>query len=140
MRKKEWKEGEDIREEDIGEEAHFEIDAGAFEGPFTCHKRKAKRIQKKISYAGLQYQYDVWQCPICKKELLDMEQADRLDSFWTFQKLLEDKLISIERNINYDGKAFFIRFPKTITQKWKRQEKAEIKVLSPRKMLIEVKG
>ncbi|MBI1969408.1 hypothetical protein HYS48_01825 [Candidatus Woesearchaeota archaeon] len=130
---------EDVLEEELLGEVHFEIAEDAFRGPYTCHKRKTKRIRKMMQYKGLQYPYEVWQCPICKKEFLDFYQSPKLELFWMLQKLLDENVITLERNINYDGKTFFIRFPKDITKKWKKHGKAAIKILTPTKLLIEVK-
>ena len=139
-KKAEGKEEANLGAGDVGARVHFTISKHAFQGPFTCHRRKTNLVQKIMRYAGLQYQYAVWECPVCKKELLDVAQANHLESFWMIQHILENKLISIERTINYDGKTFFVRFPTSITQNWKKHETAEIKILGPRKMLIEVKG
>ena len=55
------------------------------------------------------------------------------------ERILNDKLISIERNVNYDGKTFFIRFPVEITKNWHKGIHADIKVLNPEEFFIKVK-
>ena len=57
------------------------------------------------------------------------------------KKLLEDNLISIERNMNYDGKAYFFRFPKELTQDVHKNDLVDIKLLTPdgKMFLVEIK-
>jgi hypothetical protein len=129
-----------IRQQDIIEEVSFEIDKKAFERPFSCCNDKTKKAQKKISYHGLDFSYEVWKCSKCKKEYLDTKQAKHLEQFWTFQKMLEGNIITIERKMNFDGKTYFFRFPKELTKEWGRQRVADIKLLSPDRFLVEVRG
>ncbi len=128
-----------IREEDVrDEEIQLEVDENAFEGPFTCCDTKTEKTTKKRKYKGLEYTYEVWECPNCGEEYLDPEQASRLEKFWIIEMLLEDKEITIERSLNYDGKNYFFRFPKDLTQNWNKEGKVKIKVLEPDKFLVEI--
>lgn len=133
-----------MKEEDIDlgtlEEVHFEIDKNAFKGPFTCCKKKTRKTTKKTVYKGLEFQHEVWQCSRCKKEYLDLEQSKRMETFWTMKQLLDDKLITMERSINFDGKTYFFRFPKEISQNWGKGRHVDIKLLTPEKFLVEVKA
>ncbi len=43
-----------------------------------------------------------------------------------FKRLLEDKVITIERNMNYDGKTFFFRFPKELTKDLHKDDLVDI--------------
>ena len=56
------------------------------------------------------------------------------------KKLLEDNLIAIERNMNYDGKIFFFRFPKELINNLRKEDLAEIKLLTPdgKMFLVEI--
>ncbi len=130
-----------IREEDIKEEVKFEIDKNSFKGPFTCHGKKTKLIQKKISWHGLEITYKSWYCTRCKKEYLDADQGRKLEKFWILRDLLDDKMISVERTMNFDGKTFFFRFPKEMAQKYRKGDVADIKLLRPdgRLMVVEIK-
>lgn len=130
-----------LKEEDIGEEVKFQIDKDAFKAPFSCHGKKTVLVDKKISFDGLDFKYSVWQCNKCKKEYLDSEQGKKLEKFWILKRLLEDKIITIERNINYDGKTYFFRFPKELTKDWHKDDLVDIKLLSPegKMFLVEVK-
>jgi len=130
-----------LREEDVGEEVKFQIDKDAFKAPFTCHGKKTDLVDKKLSVDGIDFKYSVWQCKTCKKEYLDSNQGRKLEKFWMFKRLLEDKVITIERNMNYDGKTFFFRFPKELTKDLHKDDLVDIKLLSPegKMFLIEIK-
>jgi len=130
-----------IKDEEFGEEVKFEIGKDAFKGPFTCHEAKTILIEKKTSYGDLNFTYNVWQCRKCKKEYLDFKQANRYEKFLIINKLLEDELITIERNMNYNGKTFFFRFPKELTNNLRKEDLAEIKLLTPdgKMFLVEIK-
>ena len=132
-----------IKDEEFGEEVKFEIGKDAFKGgPFTCHGKKAVLIEKKTSYGDLEFTYNIWQCRKCKKEYLDFEQAKKYEKFLIMKKVLQDKLITIERNMNYDGKTFFFRFPKELTGNLHKEDLVDIKLLSTdgRMFLVEVKS
>ena len=133
------KEINDIKEEDLIEEVKFEIDRDAFKGPFNCCNMETKKIKKRMSVKGIDFSYEVWRCSKCKKEFLDTEQAQKLEKIWMVEKLLDEKLISIERNVNYDGKTFFVRFPIEITKKWHKGIHAYITLLSPEEFFIKIK-
>ncbi|MBI3034823.1 hypothetical protein HYY71_00735 [Candidatus Woesearchaeota archaeon] len=132
---------DNIKEEDISKEVHFKIDKDAFKAPFTCHGRKTILVGKKLSIDGIDFNYSVWQCKTCKKEYLDLEQGRKLEKFWVFKRLLEDKVITIERNMNYDGKTFFFRFPKELTKDLHKDDLVDIKLLSPegKMFLVEIR-
>ena len=137
--KKGLQEEEDIREEDIIGEVHFEIDKNAFKGPFTCCSQKTKSAIKNISIKGPQFTYDVWRCGKCGKEYLDTKQAGIMEKFWGIRMLLEGKAPTMERSLNYDGKAYFVRFPKDLTGSWnKGKKKAIITMLTPEKYFVEI--
>ena len=132
---------QNIREEDLVEDAEFEIDKDAFKGPFTCHSRKTVLIEKKTSYGDIEFAYPVWQCRKCKKEYLDFEQAKKYEKFLIMKKFLEGDLITIERSMNYDGKTYFFRFPKELTKNLHKKDLVDIKLLSTdgRMFLVEIK-
>ncbi|MEK6952171.1 MAG: hypothetical protein AABX29_04085 [Nanoarchaeota archaeon] len=129
-----------IKEEDLIEEVKFEIDKNAFKGPFICCNNETRRINKRISINGIDFNYEVWKCFKCKKEFLDTKQAQRLEKIWMIEKILNEKLISIERNVNYDGKTFFVRFPMEITKRWHKGAHANITLLSPEEFFIKIKA
>ena len=129
-----------IKDKEFGEEVEFEINKGAFKGgPFTCHGRKAVLIDKKTSYGNLEFTYKIWQC---RKESFDFEQAKRYEKFLIMKKFLMENPITIERNMNYDGKAFFFRFPKELANNLHKKDRVDIKLLSTdgRTFLVEVKS
>ena len=130
-----------IKDEEFGQEVKFEIDKSAFKGPFTCHGRKSVLVEKKTSYGDIEFTYPIWQCKKCKKEFLDFEQAKRYEKFLIMKKLLEENLITIERNMNYDGKTFFFRFPKELNSNLHKEDLVDIKLLSPNGnlFLVEIK-
>lgn len=129
---------DDIKESDILEEVHFEIDKDAFKKPIKCCGKLTEKTWKKMSYIGLEFTYDVWRCPKCGKDYLDTHQAKHLERFWQIQMLLEGKAPTMERSLNYDGKTFFVRFPKDLTSGWKGKEKARMTMLTPEKYLVEI--
>lgn len=132
---------EEIREEDIMGEVKFEIDKEAFKRPIKCCNKKTVLANKRLSYKDMDFSYSAWQCPKCKKEYLDFEQAKRLERFWTVRKIMEDRSISIERSMNFDGKTYFFRFPKELTKGWHKSDVVDIKLITPgnNAFLIEIK-
>ncbi len=131
-----------IKEEDLVEDVKFEIDKDAFKGHFICHNSKTILENKKVSFNGLEFTYSVWKCKKCKKEYLDSEQGRRFEKFLIIKKLLEDNLLTIERNMNFDGKTYFFRFPKELTGNLSKSSMVDIKLLSTngRMFLVEIKG
>jgi hypothetical protein len=121
-------------------EVKAEIDKDAFKGPFPCCRTKTRLVSKHLSFKGFEFSYDVWKCLKCGKEYMDSAQAAKLERFWTLQKIMDDKLVTMERSLNFDGKTFFFRFPKELTATWGRSNCVDIKLLSPEKFLVEVKG
>lgn len=119
------------------EEVDFKVDKDAFKGPFKCHG-ETKLSTKKIEVDGNVFSYSVWRCTKCKKEFLDTEQAKRLEAIWVFEKLTKDD-ICMRRSINYDGKMFFLRFPKELTKKWKKGSEADIKPIDSNRFIVEVR-
>lgn len=136
--KKNIPEEDDIKEEDVIGEVKVTIDKNAFKGPFTCCGRKTKKVTKKASYAGLGIDYWTWKCAKCGKEYLETEQSKKLQKIWTLQMLVEERAPTMERSLNYDGKTFFVRFPKDLTSGWKGKEKARMTMLTPEKYLVEI--
>ena len=132
-----------IKDEDFGKEVKFKIDENSFKGgqPFKCHGRNTVLADKKISFNNFDFTYSAWQCKKCKKEYMDFEQAKKFEKFLIMKKLLEDNLITIERNMNYDGKTFFFRFPKELTKDLHKDDLVDIKLLSPegKMFLVEIK-
>ncbi|MBI3036465.1 hypothetical protein HYY73_01735 [Candidatus Woesearchaeota archaeon] len=134
------KEDEEIREEDIIGEVKVTIDKDAFKKPIKCCGKLTERTWKKTSYRGIEVSYDVWQCKRCHKDYLDTKQAKHLERFWQMQMFFEGKAPKMERSLNYDGKTYFVRFPKDLTAGWAKQkkEKARLTMLSPDRYLVEV--
>ena len=130
-----------IKEEDLIEDVKFEIDKDAFKGPFICHNKKTILEDKTISFNDIEFTYSVWKCKKCSKEYLDSVQGRKFEKFLMIKKLLEDELITIERNMNYDGKAYFFRFPKELTKDLHKNDLVDIKLLSPngKMFLVEIK-
>ena len=62
-----------------------------------------------------------------------------MEDIWTIQKLLEDNAKVMKRSLNFDGKMFFIRFPKELTGRWKKGQHADIKFVDSNRFIIEVK-
>ena len=118
-------------------QVRFTIDKKAFKGLVKCHTR-TRQIQKKIVMDEMVFTYSVWQCPVCKKEYLDTKQAKRLEAIWTMEKLIDEKLLSMRRSLNYDGKMFFLRFPKELSKSWRKGQHADIKIIDTNKFIVEV--
>jgi len=130
-----------IKDGEFEKEVKFKIDKDAFKGPFTCHNKKTILETKRTSFNDIEFNYSVWKCKKCGKEYLDSEQGRRFEKFLIIKKLLEGNLITIERNMNYDGKTFFFRFPKELTNNLHKEDLVDIKLLSTdgRMFLIEIK-
>lgn len=131
---------EEIEEKDIIKQVNVEIDKEAFRGPFSCCDKETKKIKKILSLKGIDFHYEVWRCPKCAKEYVDTSQAERLEKLWIIEKMLDDNLITIERHMNFDGKAYFFRFPLEFTKKWHQKRHVDIRLLTPDKYLVEVKS
>ena len=128
---------QDIAEEDLLEQVSFEIDKDAFQGPFTCHG-KTEKVSKQLVLKGITFPYESWQCGQCKKEFLDSQQAQKLEKIWLIEKLLEGKMIHFDRSVNYDGKAYFFRFPKEFTNHWHQDMTAHVELLRANEFLVKV--
>ncbi len=131
---------EDVQEEDMLEQVEITIDKNAFQGPFPCCGKETTKEKKIFALKGLEFTYEVWHCNHCKKDYLDDLQGRRFDKLLLIQRLFDDDLITLERSVNFDGKTFFVRFPKEITQKWVKKSHAHIKVLGPSEYLIKVEA
>ncbi|MFH1916052.1 MAG: hypothetical protein ABIJ21_02195 [Nanoarchaeota archaeon] len=115
----------------------MKFDKNAFVGPFPCHGRTVL-VEKKVSTDGLDFQYAVWQCKVCKKEYLDASQGRRLERFLLLKKMLSDDAITFERSLNFDGNSYFFRFPKEFVRKGKA---VDIRLLDTegKMFLVEIK-
>ncbi len=129
---------EEVRPDDLEEQVDFHIGKDAFKGPFTCHKAKTQLRTKQLAVKGISISYEAWECPKCQKEYLDSKQAQRLEKIWVIEKLLHEKTIHFDRTINYDGKAFFFRFPKEITNHWHQDMTAHIELLATNEFLVRI--
>jgi len=118
----------------------FSIAKDAFKGPYKCCNKLTKKISKRIMAQGFNFDYEVWSCGKCNKEYLDSKQAKKLEKFWTIEKLLNDKLLCVKRNMNYDGNTYFFRFPKELTHDFNKNSHVDIKVITTELFLIEVKN
>jgi hypothetical protein len=120
-----------IKDEDFGEEVKFKIDENSFKGgvPFKCHGKNASLINKEVSYGDMNFTYSVWLCKACKKEYMDFEQAKKFEKFLIIKRVIDDDLITIERSMNYDGKTYFFRFPKELTNNLHKKDLVDIKLL-----------
>lgn len=127
-----------VTEKDIIGEVKFNIARDAFEKPVFCHGRKAIEIIKKMRLGSAIFNYEVWKCPKCKEEYLDSKQAEKFDTLLSMKKMLNKRVIEIERAVNFDGKTFFLRFPKEITKNWHKGITADIKVLSSDEFFVKV--
>ena len=132
-----------LKEKEMSEEVFFKIDENSFKGgiPFKCHGRNTSLVDKRVSFKDFEFTHPVWQCKTCKKEYVDFEQAKRYETFLIMKRMLQDDVITLERNINYDGKTHFFRFPKELTRNWGKKSVADIKLLSPegKMFLVEIK-
>ncbi|MEK6963738.1 MAG: hypothetical protein AABX70_04880 [Nanoarchaeota archaeon] len=131
---------DEISPQEILEEVSFTIDKDAFKGPFTCCNTTTKKVTKKLSYKGFELVYEIWQCKKCNKEYVDKDQAKKLETFWVLERLINDKLVTMARTINFDGKTHFIRFPKELSKNWGKGQQVDIKLLTPERFLVEVKA
>ncbi|MEK6903931.1 MAG: hypothetical protein AABW64_04790 [Nanoarchaeota archaeon] len=129
-----------LKEDDLLEQVEVTVKEDAFKGPFICCNKVTTKEKKIFALRGIEFTYEVWRCPRCNKEYLDNVQGRRFDKLLLIQKLLNEDLITVERSVNFDGKTFFVRFPKEMTQKWEKGSHAHIKVLGPAEYLIKVES
>ena len=127
-----------ITEKDIIGEVKFKVAKDAFRGPFKCHNLDTVKQNKTMQLKGLTMNYEVWQCSKCKEEYLDSHQAKKLERIWAIEKFLNNKSIEIERSINFDGKSFFLRFPKDLTKNWHKGSKADIIMINNEEFFVKV--
>lgn len=127
-----------ITETDLLEQVDITIDKEAFQGPFTCHGKNTEITRKQVVLSGITMTYETWQCQKCKKEYLDSRQAQHLEKIWLIEKLLRDKNIHFDRSINFDGKAYFFRFPKEFTNHWRPDMNAHVELLNSNEFLVRI--
>ncbi len=131
---------EHLRPSDLLEEVRLEFGKKAGTGPFRCCGKRTVMQRKTMIVQGAAYPYEAWACPKCRTEYLDLEQAEALDRLWAFKKLVEGRALSLSRTVNFDGKAFFVRFPSALTKKWKKGATAEITLLGNEEFLVKIKA
>ena len=131
---------EEIKEEDIMGRVEVTIDKNAFNGPFTCCGRQTAKAITQAHLKKFNFEYEVWRCGKCGKEYLDSAQAGKMETLWKLQLLLGNQAPKIERSLNYDGKTYFVRFPKDLTGRWAQQKKGKaiLTMLTPEKYFIEI--
>lgn len=134
------KELEYVREEDLIEKVDFNIDKDAFKGPFICCNKETVKKAKVFSIRNINFNYEVWHCNECGADYLDSSQGKIFDKILIIEKLFNNQLIDLERSVNFDGKTFFVRFPKELTRQWKKRSHAHIKVLGPDEYLVKVES
>jgi len=118
---------------------HFNIDKNAFRGPYTCHRVRTRISEKKMIVGDIIFQYTVWQCPVCKSDYLDSEQSKKLELLWVLEKILKNDSPKLKRSLNFDGKMFFMRFPKEFTRGWSKQNYADIQAIDRSRFIVEIK-
>lgn len=119
----------------------LEIDKGAWDGPFTCCRRKTVRAMTKTRLGkGIVIENEVWKCPKCGEKYVDYEQGKKLDRAIVMSGFLDDKKIEFARKLNYDGHSFFLRFPAELTKKWHKGMKAVIKAADTKRFYVEIEG
>lgn len=139
--KKEPFEDMSLKELEKLKEVKLEIAKGAWDGPFTCCRRKTVRAMTKTRLRkGIVIENEVWKCPKCGEEYVDYEQGKKLDKAIIMSGFLDDKKIEFKRKLNYDGHSFFLRFPAELTRKWHKGMKAVIKASDTKRFWVEVEG
>jgi len=78
-------------------------------------------------------------CQNCGEEYVDNLQAKKLETIWAVEKLMRDDVLCMERSLNYDGKMFFLRFPKELTKNWHKGGNACIKMIDTKRLIVEIK-
>ena len=134
---------EDLKEEDLKEEVEFEIEEKAFESPAFCTKckKKMETITTDFQMPGgeLTLHIAASKCPKCGRELLNAKQAEKFQEMLVLMDAINDKsIMKFERAVNYDGKSFFIRFPKELTENWNKNMITEIVPIAENEMIIHV--
>ncbi|NOZ81101.1 MAG: hypothetical protein GXP63_05505 [DPANN group archaeon] len=130
---------EDIKESDILEEIKdVAIDEDAFKGPFHCCGQLTKKKQKKLTVKGISVTYNAWVCEKCGETYIEPDESPRLEYLWLLEKMDDKDIVRFDRSLNFDGSSHFIRFPKELTRNWKKRGKAVIRMLSPKKFLVEI--
>ena len=129
-----------LKSHELGEEVKMSLGFGS--GPFTCHGKKSVLAQKEAVYKDLRFKYKTWKCQKCGKEMMDYAQALKYEQFLVMKRLVDDELLSMERSLNYDGKAYFFRFPKEISSNLRKDSTVSIKLLDlyGKMFLVEVRG
>lgn len=122
--------------ENLEEVKDFKIDKEAFKGPFFCCGKKTKEVKTLLELRNkVTFGYNVYECQKCKKQYIDSEQAE------IFEKILflsQEQDIIFHRKINFDGHNFFMRFPKEVTNSWKKGMSANIIPVRNREFLVKI--
>jgi len=135
---------EELKEEDLeGEEVKLEIEEKAFESPAFCTKCKKRMciVETDFQMPGgeLTLHITASKCQKCNKELLSAKQAEKMQELLLLISAMKDKSkVKFERAINYDGRSFFIRFPKEITESWSKNMITEIMPITNNELIIHV--
>lgn len=137
---------EDLRPEDIeDEDIKIEIDKDAFKGPLICTKcnRKMNKVITDFDLPGgeITLHLEVYRCEKCNREYLSGDQAEKFDNMLILIDAIRHRSkFKFERAANYDGKNWFIRFPRDITKNWDKNKITDIIPITNQDFFIHVKN
>ena len=133
---------EELIEEDLEEEADFEIDKDAFKAKAlhcdNCNKNMDKvSLDVDIPDTSLTIHLEVFRCKKCRREYLNGEQAEKLDRALSISKAMTKKGVVYERAGNFDGSNVFVRFPAQMIKD--KEVRADIIPISPTEYFVHFK-
>jgi len=98
-------------------------------------KMKRASVEMTVSHdvrVGLM----VFRCPRCKEEVLDLDEARKLDRALVISRLLSRNAFNFKRRLSHDGHNYIFRLPRELTQGRKYTE-VKIVPLEHNEALIE---
>ncbi|HLC57500.1 MAG TPA: hypothetical protein VJH95_02930 [Candidatus Nanoarchaeia archaeon] len=123
------------------EPAEFKFDKNAFKSEhLTCDdcnaEMKKTEIEMGMPDKSLVARLSAFQCPKCKKEYLNFEEAKKLDKALMLSRLMSNEGFKITKSLSFDGDNYIFRIPVEITRNLGKKPYAEMVPLSSRELLI----
>jgi len=130
---------ENILPEDLtGEEGIFEVKLDS-KAPAYCTDCRIKMEPAKLDVKRgdiMIMNVNAYRCPKCKKELLDVETASRLEREFALRHT--DEIKGYEVKISSDGRNYLIRFPKELSKMLATKKFAKILPVDADEFVVKV--
>lgn len=79
---------------------------------------KMKKVNVEMSISEyVKVKLNVFRCPKCKEEMMDLDEAKKLDRALVVNRLLSQNYpFSFKRRLSFDGNNYIFRLPSELTQ------------------------